>query len=86
MEITMSNIDKIKHAMPEHNCDAMLIINEANRLYATGFSSSAGVLLVSGDSAWFFVDSRYKEAAESSVKDAQIVEMTNEKDAIEKLL
>ena len=81
----MNNIEKIRQAMPEYKCDAMLIINEANRLYATGFSSSAGFVLVTGNSAWLFVDSRYKEAAETYVKDAQIVQMTNEKDAIEKV-
>ena len=81
----MSNIDRIRQAMPEYKCDAMLVTNQINRLFATGFSSSAGALLVSGDSAWYFVDSRYIEAAKASIKDADVVTITNEANIIEKI-
>jgi len=81
----MSNINRIRQAMPEYKCDAMIITDQVNRLFATGFSSSAGALLIAGESAWFFIDSRYTEAAKASIKDAQVVLITNEKDLIEKV-
>ena len=54
----MSNIDKIKQTLLEFEGNAILITDQMSRLYATGFSSSAGVLLVSETDAWFFIDSR----------------------------
>jgi len=59
--------------MPEYKCDAMLVINQVNRLFATGFSSSAGALVVTGTEAWFFTDSRYIEAAEAAIDIANVV-------------
>ena len=81
----MNNIDKIRKAMPGYKCGAMLITNQVNRLFATGFSSSAGSLLVTGTSAWFFVDSRYTEVAKSSITDAHVELIKNEEDTITKV-
>jgi len=69
----MNNIERIRQTLPQYNCDAMLITSQINRLFATGFSSSAGILIVTGDDAWYFVDSRYFEAAEANIKDARVV-------------
>jgi len=69
----MNNIERIRQALPDYKCDAMLITNQINRLFATGFSSSAGVLIVTEESAWYFVDTRYIEAAEAAIKDARVV-------------
>jgi len=74
----MSNINRIRQAMPEYGCNAMLILNQVNRLFATGFSSSAGVLLISEDNAWYFTDSRYIEAAESSIRGANVTLVTKD--------
>jgi len=56
----------------------MLITNQVNRLFATGFSSSAGALLVTATEAWFFIDPRYIEAAETAVKDACVILVTRD--------
>ena len=69
----MSNISRIREALRETNCDAMLVTNQISRLFATGFSSSAGALLVTESSAWFYTDSRYIEAAEAAIKDAEVI-------------
>ncbi|MDR2572029.1 MAG: aminopeptidase P family protein [Oscillospiraceae bacterium] len=74
----MSNIDKIRQAMPEYKCSAMLITDQINRLFATGFSSSAGALLVTEKNAWFFIDSRYDEAARAAIKDADVTLVTKD--------
>ncbi|MCL2080076.1 MAG: Xaa-Pro peptidase family protein [Oscillospiraceae bacterium] len=69
----MSNINKIKQKLSQFNINAMLISSPSSRLYATGFSSSAGMLLVTNDDAWFIIDSRYFEAAGQAIKDANVI-------------
>jgi Xaa-Pro aminopeptidase len=51
---------------------AILITSRINRLYVSGFSSSAGAMLLTDKEAYFFTDFRYIEAAKSNVSDAQI--------------
>jgi len=74
----VNNISKIKEALIEYEHDAILVISPINRLYATGFQTSAGVLFVTKSDAWFFTDSRYLEAASSVVKEASVMEVTPE--------
>ena len=68
----MNNIQRIRNVMPEYNCDALLILNQVNRLFATGFSSSAGVLLITQKNTWYFTDSRYIEAAKAAINDSDV--------------
>ena len=75
----MTNIERIRQALPEHNIPAMLITSDKCRLFATGFLSSAGALVVSENDAWLFVDTRYFEMAQATVKDAQVLLMPFEK-------
>ena len=44
----MSRFEKIAAKLPEYGIDAVLVTGAANRLYATGFPSSAGAALVTG--------------------------------------
>lgn len=53
--------------------DGALLVSPENRRYFTGFPSSDGYLLVSGDRAVFVIDSRYFEAAQSAVTDCEVV-------------
>jgi len=85
----MDNIKKIQKALPEYEIDAMLLKDPVNRLYATGFSSSAGMLLVTADNTWFIIDSRYFEAAEKFITNAQVVLLdkgSKYDDRVEKLI
>ena len=59
----MNNTEKIKAALKASGLDAIMITSDANRLFAAGFESSAGLVLVTAEKAWFFTDSRYYEAA-----------------------
>lgn len=59
------NIEALKRAL-EAKSMAALICSEENRRYFTGFDSSDGYLLVTGEKAIFFTDSRYIESAEKS--------------------
>jgi len=69
----MTNIDRIRQAMPKYNCDSMFITEDIDRLFATGFSSSAGVLFITMNDAWCFIDSRYIEAAKAVITDANVM-------------
>ncbi|MCL2628544.1 MAG: Xaa-Pro peptidase family protein [Oscillospiraceae bacterium] len=71
----MNNIQKIQKALPEYEADAILIKDPTNRLYATGFSSSAGALLITAENAWFVIDSRYFEAAQKQISGAQVQQL-----------
>lgn len=68
----MNNIEKIKAAVKNSEADALLITSEANRLYATGFHSTAGIAVVTAEKAWFLTDSRYVEAA-GAIRGAEIL-------------
>ena len=64
----MSRFDKIAARLADYGLDAMLITSEPNRLYATGFHSSAGMAVVTADGSYFFTDSRYIEAASKRIE------------------
>lgn len=74
----MSRFEKIAAKLPEYNIDAMLVTGAANRLYATGFPSTAGAALVTAKGSWFVTDCRYIEAARKKINGAEIVECTTE--------
>lgn len=85
----MHNIARIQERLNENNIDAVLLTSEVGRLYATGFKSSSGMLLITADNAWLVIDSRYFEAAQTAVKNAIVVSLPkNERfdDRIEALL
>ena len=66
------SIQKLKDACKEENAIA-LVFSEENLLYFTGFATTNGVLLVSGDCALFFTDGRYIEAAQKKITDCDEV-------------
>ena len=73
----MDHFQNIRAALQERNLDAMMLTNEANRLYATGFHSTDtdGLALVTRNNTYYFTDSRYTEAAERVVCDATLREV-----------
>lgn len=78
----MNNLERIRAALSEFDLDAMLITGMSTRRYATGFPSSAGAVFVTQSGAYFFVDSRYIEAATNKITGAG-VEMVTEKETYE---
>ncbi len=59
----MNNIKKIQEKLIEKNLDAVLITDEKNQRYATGFPFTDGAVVVARSAAWLITDSRYIEAA-----------------------
>lgn len=75
----MSRFDKIAGRLKDYGLDAMMITSEPNRLYATGFHSTAGMAIVTTAGSYFFTDSRYIEAASKRIDNCRILENTREK-------
>lgn len=79
-----ARLDALRLRMKQHRLDAYLVpsadahLNEylpkenQRRQFMSGFSGSAGDLLVTKDAAWLFVDSRYHEQADTEVDTAVI--------------
>lgn len=63
---------KLRQALIDNQVDAILITNEYNRRYMTGFTGTAGVAIVSQNDAVFITDFRYTEQAAEQVKDFRI--------------
>ena len=53
--------------------DAIIIQDQANRKYLTGFLSTAGTLFITRDAAYFLVDGRYFDAGRQMIKNCTVV-------------
>ncbi len=67
-------INEIKDFLSEN--DAALIMSDTNRLYFTGFKSSAGAVIITKTNANLFVDFRYFENAKKSINHIDVI-LTN---------
>ena len=85
----MANIKKIQQSMLESGLNALWLYDELDRLYASGFHTSDGAVLILRDKAYFITDSRYIEAAAEKVEGAQVIQCSSdnrEADIIKKIL
>ena len=65
-------IERIREALRRNGADAILLTDEKNRRYVTGFHSTAGAVYVSERRAVFYTDFRYIEAAKSMIKNCEV--------------
>ncbi len=72
----MNRFDKIIGMLDAYGLDALLITSEPNRLYVTGFPSSAGTAVVTKEGCCFLTDSRYIEAAAREITGCEVAEPT----------
>ncbi|MEZ5141876.1 MAG: Xaa-Pro peptidase family protein [Acidimicrobiales bacterium] len=56
-------VDRLRVAMAGAGCDALLVTHLVNLRYLTGFTGSAGLLLVTSDGLLFVSDGRYRDQA-----------------------
>ena len=65
-------LDNLQNKLHALNLDGMYITNLTNVRYLTGFTGSAGSLLVFDKEKHFFTDGRYIEQSKSQVKNCKI--------------
>lgn len=58
-----TRLDRLRQSLEERQLDAIVINQPYNRFYLSGFTGSAGVLLITGESAYLITDFRYTEQA-----------------------
>ena len=71
----MNNIARIQAELVKRDLDAILITDEKNQRYATGFPFTDGAVIVGREQAWLITDSRYIEAAEKAAGGCARVQM-----------
>ncbi len=64
----MTKLDNIRKAM-DGEVDALLILDEINQYYFTGFKFSDGAVLITKEKAYLITDFRYYEEANNAVSD-----------------
>jgi Xaa-Pro aminopeptidase len=72
--IRMERLTKLRGKLKANNIDAILITSNYNRRYVSGFTGTAGVLIISETDAKLITDFRYVEQAIEQAKDFEIVE------------
>lgn len=65
-------INKLINKFSNHSIDAIYVTNITNVRYLTGFTGSAGSLLIMDNDSHFFTDGRYTEQVKDQVKNSQI--------------
>jgi Xaa-Pro aminopeptidase len=70
-------LTKLREALTTEGLDAILITQPENRRYLSGFTGSAGVLLISQDQAVLATDFRYYEQVEKQAPDFRLAKITN---------
>ncbi|CAG7612634.1 Aminopeptidase YpdF [Paenibacillus solanacearum] len=67
-------IRRLRETLQEKGLEAVLITNATNRLYMTGFTGSAGYVLITGDRAVLLTDFRYMTQAPQQAAGYEVIE------------
>lgn len=78
----MTRLDKLRASFDGYGIDALLITNDQNRRYMTGFTGTAGLVLITKEEALLVVDFRYVEQAHSQAKDFTIIQVSTRAELI----
>jgi Xaa-Pro aminopeptidase len=68
-----ARVKKLQDSLPEHEVDALFVVDLDNVRYLTGFSGSNGQVVVTPKSSWFLTDGRYRARAQETVRAAEVV-------------
>ncbi|PZE22069.1 M24 family metallopeptidase [Paenibacillus xerothermodurans] len=69
-----TRLDRLRVVMAEQGLTALLITNATNRQYITGFTGSAGYVLITEDEAFLLTDFRYMAQAPAQAAGFQVIE------------
>ena len=61
----MANTERVKEAVARAGLDAVLLMDDRDIYYATGFLPTDSAAIIARDAAWLVTDSRYIEAAQN---------------------
>ena len=67
-----SRVENVKAQLSEDGLDGIYVTNLTNVRYLTGFTGSAGSLLILENEQYFFSDGRYKEQSKEQIKNCKI--------------
>lgn len=70
-----SRLSRLRQRMAEAEVDTLYINSPVNRRYLSGFTGSAGAVVLRQDQAWLLVDFRYVEQAKEQAPGFQLVEI-----------
>lgn len=74
----MKRLQGLRSKLAEKELDAILVAQPENRRYLSGFTGSAGWLLITHNNAFVAVDFRYVEQAEKEVSNFEIIQIKGE--------
>lgn len=66
-------LEVIRERLQEDGIDALLVQSAINRRYLSGFTGSAGALVISPQRAWILVDFRYVEQAKAEAPSFELI-------------
>ncbi|MGD7007803.1 M24 family metallopeptidase [Metabacillus sp. 84] len=72
----MNMLEKLRHSFKDSGIDGLLLTSEYNRKYATGFTGSAGLAIISESKAVLITDFRYTEQAAKQAQGFEIIQHT----------
>ncbi|MFD1038457.1 M24 family metallopeptidase [Virgibacillus byunsanensis] len=72
----MGKITNLRNGLEEKELDAILITSSINRRYMTGFTGTAGVVLISKNATRFITDFRYIEQANEQATGFEVIKHT----------
>lgn len=72
--VSVKKLQMIRENFNQFNIDGLLITNPFNRRYVTGFTGTAGIVLLTKSNALFITDFRYTEQAKKQINHFEIVE------------
>ncbi|MFB1098967.1 M24 family metallopeptidase [Terribacillus sp. JSM ZJ617] len=70
----MEKLEKLRALMEKKNLDAFIVTSAQNRRYISGFTGSAGLLIITKSKQLFLTDFRYIEQATEQAPDFEIIE------------
>ena len=68
----LTRINKLRESFKQYNIEGMYITNITNVRYLTGFTGSAGSVLILEEGSHFFTDGRYTEQVKDQIKNCDI--------------
>lgn len=82
----LARIKRIRDLLGENGFDGILVSKPESRRYLSGFTGSAGQLLITPEVLWLFTDFRYVEQATQQAPDYSVIRYSNVTGTIYKVI